>query len=408
MREYTGVRAIPNEPQLLSSSCTILRTINFVRFVLVYTGLDQRVRFLGEDDKRMITLDRGVMITLKCRAFKKENVKESRNMSDHSAIPAHVPPGNILKTELQARGWSSETLAEIINKPPHMVKGIIEAQKHITPDTAIRLAQAFDTKPEFWHILESNYRLHLARRQISAAQLSQVRRKSRLYTLAPVDELLNRGWIDRTTNLDDLEDAVCAFLGIRTPQETPSLANRLSASQKLTPEITAQIAWLRRVEHLVWHQSERDFAQERFAAAIPELLKLANRVEDIVHVPDKLSEMGIHFVIVPVLPHTFIAGATFEQRGRQIIALTLAEPEIDAFWFRLMHQLAHIVLGHTGVHLSDTREDHHDTDAANNEATHVAASRWATEQLFPPAKYQAFVAAHNGQFKPHQHQNLRR
>ena len=325
---------------------------------------------------------------------------EKQDWSESRSIPPHTPPGLVLKAQLDARGWTPNALAEIIGRSPKVVNGIIEARTHITPDTAIRLAQALDTSIGFWYSLEVNYRFHLARRRIQAHELAQIRRKSRLYTLTPVDELIQRGWIDQPKSLDDLEEAVCAFLGINSAQEVPSLAVALHPSQQLEPKTTAQIAWLRRVEHLAWQQEPLNFERGRFMAEIPQLLCLASLAEKIVEVPQKLREMGIHFVIVPELPPAIVDGATYVEAGRHIVALTLRKPEIDAFWFTLMRQLACIALGYItseqdGLFIGDAGKQSQNADEAQKVQ---AADKWAADQLLPPEKYQAFITESAGNF----------
>ena len=78
-------------------------------------------------------------------------------------VPAILtPPGRILRKELEAREWTQKDLARIISCPEQAVSEIINGNKQITPETAHELAAAFNTSPEFWLNLESNYRLHLA------------------------------------------------------------------------------------------------------------------------------------------------------------------------------------------------------------------------------------------------------
>src|SRR5690554_4184138 len=133
-------------------------------------------------------------------------------------LPARVPsPGQILNTELEARGWTQGDLAAIMNRPVQALSEMIHGKKQVTPETAIELGEAFGTSAEFWLNLESNYRLHLARKQSSEKGLLIARRR-RLSELAPVRELLNRGWIQPTDDaLDSLEDALCSFMGVKSP-----------------------------------------------------------------------------------------------------------------------------------------------------------------------------------------------
>lgn len=84
--------------------------------------------------------------------------------------PARVPsPGKILAQELQARNWSQAELAQIIGRPSQMVSEIINARRQITPETALELAEALEVSAETWLNLESNYRLHLARKNSGTA-----------------------------------------------------------------------------------------------------------------------------------------------------------------------------------------------------------------------------------------------
>lgn len=69
------------------------------------------------------------------------------------------PPGEFLREELEARGWTQTDLAEILGWPLQAVNAIINGKKEITPETAIALGAAFGTSAELWLNLESAYRL---------------------------------------------------------------------------------------------------------------------------------------------------------------------------------------------------------------------------------------------------------
>ena len=77
-----------------------------------------------------------------------------------------VSPGEILRDELQARGWSQKKLAEKISRPYQAVNEIICGRKQITAATALALSSVLGTSAEFWMNLESNYRLDIARRDM--------------------------------------------------------------------------------------------------------------------------------------------------------------------------------------------------------------------------------------------------
>ena len=75
-------------------------------------------------------------------------------------IPTH--PGIILLEEfLQPMNITQETLATYLNISIKQINEIIQEKDKITPEIAWLLAQAFNTTPQFWMILQTNYDLAL-------------------------------------------------------------------------------------------------------------------------------------------------------------------------------------------------------------------------------------------------------
>ncbi|QYO64440.1 HigA family addiction module antitoxin [Leptolyngbya sp. 7M] len=134
-------------------------------------------------------------------------------------VPAEVcPPGDILIEELEARGWTQKDLAEIMQRPVQTINEIIKGAKQITPETAIQLAEVFETSPQFWLNLENNYRLHLAHKDRFNQQIG---RRSQIYQLLPIPELIKRNWMAATKSTEELEQEVCRFLGILSLDQHP-------------------------------------------------------------------------------------------------------------------------------------------------------------------------------------------
>ena len=74
-----------------------------------------------------------------------------------------VHPGEILREEFLAPlGLSATALARAIRVPPNRVTRLLNAQAAVTPDTALRLAQAFRTSPQFWLALQQRFDLDSA------------------------------------------------------------------------------------------------------------------------------------------------------------------------------------------------------------------------------------------------------
>jgi addiction module HigA family antidote len=74
-----------------------------------------------------------------------------------------IHPGEHLAEELKELDMSAAELARKIGVPTNRITGILNGQRAITGDTALRLARFFGTRAEFWLNLQSLYELRLAR-----------------------------------------------------------------------------------------------------------------------------------------------------------------------------------------------------------------------------------------------------
>ncbi len=75
-----------------------------------------------------------------------------------SKLKFAVHPGRILRDEyLAPLGWSAGQLAAHIGVPRTRIERLVKESVAMTPDTAIRLATAFKTSPQFWLNLQTNY-----------------------------------------------------------------------------------------------------------------------------------------------------------------------------------------------------------------------------------------------------------
>jgi HTH-type transcriptional regulator/antitoxin HigA len=84
---------------------------------------------------------------------------------------------------------------------------------------------------------------------------------------------------------------------------------------------TVDLSWMRHLAQLSWSDQGPALAKEY------------------------LNQSGIHLVIEPHLPKTYLDGAVcLGGAGNPVVALTLRHDRLDNFWFSLMHELAHIAL----------------------------------------------------------------
>lgn len=76
-----------------------------------------------------------------------------------------IHPGAHLAEELEALGMSAAELARQLKVPTNRITGILNGQRAITGDTALRLGHFFGTNPEFWLNLQSLYELRRAEKK---------------------------------------------------------------------------------------------------------------------------------------------------------------------------------------------------------------------------------------------------
>ena len=90
-----------------------------------------------------------------------------------SRLAPPVHPGEVLKAEfLDEIGVSAYALAKALRVPANRITAIVNGERAITAETALRLARFFGTTDSFWMNLQSNYELAVAR-QKDAARIRQ-------------------------------------------------------------------------------------------------------------------------------------------------------------------------------------------------------------------------------------------
>jgi HTH-type transcriptional regulator/antitoxin HigA len=308
--------------------------------------------------------------------------------------PAEVfSPGELIKDEIEARGWSQIELAEVLGRPGRLVSELIAGKRAITPETAKGLGQAFGTGAQFWLNMESSYQLSKVKGDSSNA----VARRAKLYEMAPVKEMTRRFWIQPTDNIDVLEKSVCSFYG-KPSLDAPMLrlahaARKGSSYEEVTPP---EAAWLCRVRQLAEAMEVRGFSEIAFAAVFNQLKTMLRDADAVRQVPAVLASAGVRFLIIETLPSTRIDGVClWLNPDSPVIALSLRYDRIDAFWHTLLHECAHVKYkdGLTGdVYLDvDLVGDEADSSAAKPEVE-LKADEFAAGFSIPRAELDGFIA----------------
>jgi len=301
-------------------------------------------------------------------------------------VPAEVfPPGEFIREELEARGWTQGDLAQIMDRPLRLVNELVAGKKQITPETARGLSNAFgDGDPLYWMNLDAAYRL----RQLEPEDES-VDRRGKLYSMFPVRELMKRKWIEPSKNLDVIEHRVCRFYRINSLVEKPVFAHAAKATQY--DERTAiQWAWLYRAKELAEGTYSSPYSERKLKEALSKLRELLISPEEIRQASRILAEAGVRFVVVEYLPGAKIDGAAFWLNDTPVIALSIRFDRVDNFWFVLRHEVEHI-LNRDGLITLDVELTEKLQRKGSLPPEEVKANNAAAEFLVPRAELENFI-----------------
>lgn len=297
------------------------------------------------------------------------------------------PPGEFIKEELDARGWTQGDLAAIIDRPLQAVNEVISGKRAITPDTAKALSEAFGTSAQLWMNLDSAWRL--SRTQTNNADIS---RRALLYSKAPVKELIRRDWISKTDDPVELESRVLRFMGMASIDETPSFAAAAKKGTAYNGNLTpSQVAWLRKAANLASSVDVKPFRQSKFSEQVENIRDLAGSEADVRRIPRFLSEIGVRFVLVEHLPGTKMDGAAFWIGESPVVAISMRHDRIDHLWFVLGHELGHIDKGDGQAFYDEAIVGDDAIANPNKPPAERAADEFSVNLLIPNSELEDFI-----------------
>jgi HTH-type transcriptional regulator/antitoxin HigA len=310
--------------------------------------------------------------------------------------PAEVfPPGEYLRDELAERGWSQADFADILDRPPRLVSEIISGKRSISPETARGISAAFGSTPEYWMNLQSRYDLwHTSNDAMAVAE--RVERRAQLFKTGPIKEMMRRGWIEPSENLDVLEHRVNTFFRLDTLGQQPAFA-LAAAARKATSytedHTTSQVAWLCRARQIApGVPCTSSYSPQGFATAIGRLEELRLSVQEVRHIPRVLGDAGIRLVVVEALPGTKIDAACFWLDEKSpVLSLSLRYDRIDNLWWGLFHELGHIKHGH-GKEEAVLDTDMVDGPKGARPKSEELADAFASEHVIPQDALENFIA----------------
>jgi HTH-type transcriptional regulator/antitoxin HigA len=165
----------------------------------------------------------------------------------------------------------------------------------------------------------------------------------------PVVEMAKRCWIPEVDDIKEkaeelIRDFIAQAGGLQTVS-TVFLRQGRSGRYNLKMDRYALIAWCIRVLTL----ARKDPVKTKYIKGtvrlntLQEVARLSYFDNGPLLAGEYLAKHGIHLIVVPHLPKTYLDGAAFLlPDGTPVIGLTLRYDRTDNFWFCLLHELAHV------------------------------------------------------------------
>lgn len=308
-----------------------------------------------------------------------------------AATPRRIPAGQMLARELDARGWTQQEFADVLGRPTQFVSEIITGKKEVTRESAAQIGAALEQDPRVWLAYQDQYLLERHTSDSATRQaLSDVRRRAQLQKFGPINLMVKRGILSGAT-IDELERQVMDLFEVPSIGDAPNIPVAARRSNTAEPVAAAQTAWVASVRQLA--KAHRGLPPFSGAALTKLMAELPHRVatpSDFRDLPAVLAEVGVILVYIEAFPGAKIDGCSFILDGTPVIGISGRGRRMDKVLFTLLHEAAHILLGHVEadyiVEIIDV-DDPDDGEVAANDH----AGKWLLPNPLPdvPARISA-------------------
>lgn len=290
-----------------------------------------------------------------------------------------TPPGATIKEQLKDRGMTQKEFAARMDLSEKHISRLINGEVQLTPEMAVRLEMVLGVPAKFWNNLEAIYREKIVKAEAENAMDADAEVAKQL----PYGEMVKLGWVPESKNTREKiiylrkYFEVVALSLLENEQITRIACRKLAITEKSD---LALIAWAQEVKIKARDIQTAPINIKRLIAELPELRKMTTLKPDefCPQIKKRLADCGIALVFLPYLKGSFLQGASFMDGNRIVVGLTVNGTDTDKFWFRLFHELGHIVLGHVG-------QTHSVTDEGER-----AADKWAEDMLINTEEFENF------------------
>ena len=299
-------------------------------------------------------------------------------------------PGEVLGERLEAYGMSQTELARRIGMSTKTMSLMVNGKAPVTPETALQLERVLGVSARLWTGLDSNYRLHEARK----AETRNLEAHREWASRFPYSELARRGVVPSTRDPEERAAALLQFFAVANAEswETQygSLQVAFRKSVAFTHSREAIACWLRLAETQAVQTRCAAFDEALFMSALKQARGLTQELPEEFDciLRGACATAGVALVFVAELKGTHLSGAArWLNPDKAMVALSLRHKMDDHFWFSFFHEAGHL--------LKDSKKKVYldGADGAPSCDVEDEANRFACDMLLPPDAYRRFVAA---------------
>ncbi|SMQ58051.1 HTH-type transcriptional regulator / antitoxin HigA [Plantibacter sp. VKM Ac-1784] len=297
-----------------------------------------------------------------------------------------APAGAHLLEELDSRGWTQAEFANILGRPVQFISEIIHGKKEITRESAAQIGAAFNMSAEYWLKLQDSFHLAKQREDGDAvARLELVRRRAQLRKMFPIPVLAQRGLV-HPTDPDQQERDVLRLYRISSIDDQRTFGLAARRSNVAEPLSQLQEAWSVCVRDKAEIRPVSNYNEAAFlhlASALPKRLRSAR---DFAALPDEFADVGVKLVHIDAFPSSKLDGCAFFDGATPVIGLSGRGRRMDKVFFTLLHEAAHVLLGHVGsAPIVDEGNPENVPDADIEKEADDLAAKWSFGDGLPEA-----------------------
>lgn len=291
-----------------------------------------------------------------------------------------IPPGVTIKEQLETREMTQKEFALRMDMSEKHISNLLNGKVELTANVANRLESVLGLPSSFWLNLEGLYREQLAKVQDEISMDEEIELAKQM----PYNNMAKLGWVKKTRiNIEKVYNLRRFFevsrLSILEHLKMPGIAYRVNCRSEKNNYALA--AWAQKAKCEAESISTESVNIQKIITRLQAIrsLTLKEPEEFCCELKTMLAECGVAVVFLPHLNGSYLQGASFYDKKKIVMGLTVRGRTADIFWFSLFHELYHIIEGHIN-NPGDTTIDEE-----------RLADEFARDTLIPPEFYNEFI-----------------